>query len=66
MRSSVSLVAAATLVASAVGGPTAPTVPVVALKNSAAPGQSMPAIGLGTGAYSDNPAVGYGGYPQCW
>ena len=26
----------------------------------------MPAIGLGTGSYSDDPAVGYGGYPECW
>ncbi len=26
----------------------------------------MPAIGLGTGGYSSNPAVGYGGYPECW
>ena len=26
----------------------------------------MPAIGLGTGSYSDDPTVGYGGYPECW
>jgi hypothetical protein len=37
-------------------------VPTVALRNAAVPGLTMPAIGLGTGAYSNNPAVGNGGY----
>ena len=44
-------------------------VPTVILGNSrgtAVPGLEMPAIGLGTGAYSNNAAVGYGGYPECW
>jgi hypothetical protein len=39
-------------------------VPTVILGNSrgtAVPGLEMPAIGLGTGAYSNNAAVGYGG-----
>ena len=39
-------------------------VPNVELGNSrgtAVPGLLMPAIGLGTGAYSNNAAVGYGG-----
>ena len=52
--------------ASIPGAAVAQTVPSVALLNSAAPGQTMPAIGLGTGSYSDNPNVGYGGYPECW
>ncbi len=43
-----------------------PGVPMVILKNSCAPGQEMPAIGLGTGAYSGDPSVGYGNYPECW
>jgi diketogulonate reductase-like aldo/keto reductase len=44
-------------------------VPSILLGNdrgTAQPGLMMPAIGLGTGAYSDNPAVGYNGYPECW
>lgn len=44
----------------------APAVPSVALLNAAVPGLTMPAIGLGTGAYSDNAAIGYGNYPECW
>jgi diketogulonate reductase-like aldo/keto reductase len=43
-----------------------PSVPGIVLKNAAMPGTVMPAIGLGTGAYNSNPAVGYGGYPECW
>jgi alcohol dehydrogenase (NADP+) len=46
--------------AAAVSSPTFP------LKNAAVPGTNMPWLGLGTGAYSDNAAVGYGGYPECW
>ena len=42
-----------------------PSIPVpnVMLGNSrgtAQPGLLLPAVGLGTGAYSNNPAVGYG------
>lgn len=43
-----------------------PGVPVVALKNAAAPGQTMPAVGLGTGGYSADKSVPYGQYPECW
>ena len=43
-----------------------PSVPSVTLRNAALPGLQMPAIGLGTGAYSNDPSVGYGGYPECW
>ena len=43
-----------------------PSVPGVPLNNAALAGLTMPAIGLGTGAYNSNPAVGYGGYPECW
>ncbi len=45
------------------------SVPGVLLGNTrgtAQPGLMMPYIGLGTGAYSDNAAVGNGGYPECW
>ena len=51
------------------GAAVAAAVPTVLLGNTrgtAQPGLLMPAIGLGTGAYSNNPAVGYGGYPECW
>lgn len=41
-------------------------VPCVPLKNAAIEGLLMPAVGLGTGAYSGNASVGYGGYPECW
>eukprot|EP01116_Phalansterium_solitarium_P023935 TRINITY_DN8613_c0_g1_i2.p1 TRINITY_DN8613_c0_g1~~TRINITY_DN8613_c0_g1_i2.p1 ORF type:complete len:435 (+),score=76.01 TRINITY_DN8613_c0_g1_i2:152-1306(+) len=41
-------------------------VPAVALKNTAAPGLTMPFVGLGTGGYNGDPRVGYGGYPECW
>jgi len=44
-------------------------VPDVLLGNTrgtAQPGLLMPYIGLGTGAYSDDPSVGNGGYPECW
>lgn len=43
-----------------------PAIPGVPLNNAALAGLTMPAIGLGTGAYNSNPAVGYGGYPECW
>jgi hypothetical protein len=46
-------VAAAVCVAAAL-----PAVPNVTLYNAAVPGLQMPAVGLGTGAYSDNNAVG--------
>ncbi len=55
---------AAGLIALALSG-THAGVPSVALRNAAQPGLTMPAIGLGTGAYSDNP-LGYDVYPQCW
>ena len=55
----------ATLVASALAAVVAQA-PTFPLKNAAVPGLSMPWIGLGTGAYSDDPSVGYGGYPECW
>lgn len=51
------------LAASTAAAASSPSFP---LKNAAVPGTSMPWIGLGTGAYSDNAAVGYGGYPECW
>jgi 2,5-diketo-D-gluconate reductase A len=43
----------------------AAAVPSVALRNAAAPGQTMPFIGLGTGGYGSalNP---YNAYPECW
>lgn len=62
MASRVLLAAAAAAAASAA----APVVPAVVLKNAAVAGMTMPAIGLGTGAYSNNAAVGNGGYPECW
>lgn len=40
-------------------------VPNFTLANTGA-GVVMPAIGLGTGGYGSNPAVGYNGYPECW
>ena len=43
-----------------------PGVPTVQLKNAAVAGLTMPAVGLGTGGYNANPAVGYGNYPECW
>ena len=60
-----SLASAALLLACGAAA-SAPAVPSVLLRNSAAPGQRLPAIGLGTGSYSDDPTVGYGGYPECW
>jgi diketogulonate reductase-like aldo/keto reductase len=54
--------------ASAAAAAAAP-VPNVYLGNNrgtAQPGLLMPAIGLGTGGYSDNNATGYGNYPECW
>ena len=44
-------------------------IPSVTLGNergTAQPGLMLPAIGLGTGAYSNDPTVGYGGYPECF
>jgi len=43
----------------------AAAVPTVALRNAAAPGQTMPFIGLGTGGYGATPNA-YGAYPECW
>jgi 2,5-diketo-D-gluconate reductase A len=40
-------------------------VPSLPLYNAAVPGLRMPAVGLGTGGYS-NEAKGYGMYPECW
>ena len=60
---------AAILTVAAVGASSkrvAPVVPTVQLKNAAVSGLTMPAVGLGTGGYNSNPAVGYGGYPECW
>lgn len=42
------------------------SVPNVKLGNTAISGLFMPAIGLGTGGYSNNISVGYNGYPECW
>ena len=36
------------------------------LQNAAVPNLMIPAVGLGTGGYAFNPAVGYGGYPECF
>lgn len=44
----------------------AANVPSVSLHNAANAGLTMPAIGLGTGAYGQNASVGFGGYPECW
>lgn len=41
------------------------SVPSVVLQNAARSGMTMPAIGLGTGGYSNNDQ-GYGSYPECW
>ena len=40
------------------GAQRAAAVPTVTLSNAATPGLTMPAVGLGTGGYSDNVAVG--------
>ena len=51
----------ATVVAvSASGWKSRAAVPTVALKNAADPYMTMPAVGLGTGSYSDSAAPGYG------
>ena len=42
-----------------------PAVPSVLLRNAAAPGTSMPYIGLGTGGYGSAHNA-YGAYPECW
>lgn len=52
------------LIGSLVNGVTAQA-PVVALSNAAAPGQTMPWTGLGTGGYGTSKGA-YGGYPECW
>lgn len=41
-------------------------VPTVVLRNAALPGTAMPAVGLGTGGYSQNGTAGMGAYPECW
>ena len=59
------LAASAASAAAAVASAAAPVVPAVPLRNAAAPGQTMPFIGLGTGGYgSDHNA--YNAYPECW
>lgn len=40
-------------------------VPVIELKNAAAPGTLMPLVGLGTGGYGGRPQP-WGVYPECW
>ena len=53
----------------AAAGSRAAIIPNILLGNSrgtAVPGLLMPALGLGTGAYSNDASVGYGGYPECW
>ena len=54
----------ALLIASLAGSVSAQP-PVVALHNAAAPGQTMPWIGLGTGGYGVS-KNNYGAYPECW
>jgi hypothetical protein len=56
-------IAASTFAAAASSAAAGPTFP---LMNAAVPGLTLPWIGLGTGAYSDDPSVGYNGYPECW
>lgn len=58
----------AAVAAASFAAPSAPVSPVpsIPLKNAAVAGMTMPATGLGTGAYSANASVGYGGYPECW
>ncbi len=56
--------ATALLIASFAGSVNAQS-PVVALQNAAAPGQTMPWIGLGTGGYGTNRGA-FGAYPECW
>jgi len=41
-------------------------VPSFPLNNTAVAGLTIPAIGVGTGAYAYCPNVGYGGYPECF
>ena len=41
------------------------SMPFVALRNAAAPGQTMPAVGLGTGAYGNN-AANCSAWPETW
>jgi 2,5-diketo-D-gluconate reductase A len=42
------------------------SVPSVPLRNAAAPGMTMPAVGLGTGGYGASPNPTCASYPQCW
>lgn len=51
--------------AAAASAAAVPVVPSITLTNTAAPGVTMPAIGLGCGAYS-NANAGYNAYPECW
>ena len=43
-----------------------PTMPSFPLYNAAKPNLRIPALGVGLGGYGFNPAVGYGGYPECF
>jgi diketogulonate reductase-like aldo/keto reductase len=43
-----------------------PEVPTLLLGNTAIPGLTIPAIGLGTGAYSDVNLGNASSYPECW
>ena len=44
----------------------APSMPSFPLYNAAVDGLRIPALGIGLGGYGFNPAVGYGGYPECF
>ena len=44
----------------------APSMPSFPLYNAAVDGLRIPALGVGLGGYGFNPAVGYGGYPECF
>ena len=44
----------------------APSMPSFPLYNAAEAGLRIPALGVGLGGYGFNPAVGYGGYPECF
>ena len=46
--------------------PAAPAMPSFPLYNTAVSGLRIPALGVGLGGYGFNPAVGYGGYPECF
>jgi diketogulonate reductase-like aldo/keto reductase len=60
------LVVVACLTLAAVQASKPADVPTFTLYNTAVPGLTTPAIGVGLGGYGSNPAVGYGGYPECF